>query len=156
MIIFNLDALARSNHEFGARLPDKEGMRLWHDLHQTHLGRLAVVVNEAPSEAILEHWLKINGVKAALYEVLDTIDPVIIAEKVQRMMFSVGINDWYIDSNPRTVAHTIRLGIPSILLANPYIMRPEWAQERPVTPWNELVEEMDSQAALRAERGWSE
>jgi hypothetical protein len=157
MILFHMDVLARPHEDFGARVPDSEGMRLWSDLHQTHLGRLGVVVDEIPSQAILEHWLRVNGVKAVIYEVLETTDPQIKAEKVQRLMMSVGIQDWYIDTDPRTVALTLRMGIPSMLIANPYVLRPEWLEDAGgPRPWGELVTEMDSQLELRAARAWKE
>lgn len=151
-----MDVLARPHDDFGARVPDPEGMRLWSDLHQTHLGRLGLVVDEVPSVMIFEHWLRVNGVKAAQYEVLETIDPQIKAEKVQRLMMTVGIQDWYVDVDPRTIALTLRMGIPSMLIANPYVLRPEWLQEVDPRPWDQLVSELDQQLAFRAARSWND
>lgn len=151
-----MDVLARPHDDFGARVPDPEGMRLWSDLHQTHLGRLGLVVDEVPSLMIFEHWLRVNGVKAAQYEVLETIDPQIKAEKVQRLMMTVGIQDWYVDVDPRTIALTLRMGIPSMLIANPYVLRPEWLQEVDPRPWDQLVSELDQQLAFRAARSWND
>jgi hypothetical protein len=131
-------------------------MRLWSDFHQTHLGRLGLVVDEVPSLLIFEHWLRVNGVKAVQYEVLDTVDPQIKAEKVQRLMMSVGIQDWYVDIDPHTIALTLRMGIPSMLIANPYVLRPEWLQDLEPRPWDRLVEELDQQLMARAARTWKE
>jgi len=156
MIIFNFDVLALPGKEFGARVPYPEGMRLWSDLFETHMGRLAVVIDEAPQSHILEHWLKINGIKAAVYEELGTTDPQMKAEKVYKLSMAVGTKDWYIDTDPRTVAITMKLGMPSLLVANPYIVRPEWVDPQHNRPWDELVEEIDRQATMRAARDWGE
>lgn len=152
----NLDVLARPHRDFGARIPDPDGMRLWADLFETHLGRLAVVVDEAPAPYILEHWLKVNGIKAAVYESLETTDPQMKAEKIYKLSMTVGTNDWYIDIDPRTVALTMKMGMPSLLVASPYIVRPEWTEGKATKPWDELVEEIDRQATMRADRDWGE
>lgn len=156
MIIFNFDVLARPGKEFGARIPDTDGIRLWSDMFETHLGRLAVVIDEAPEPYIMEHWLKINGIKAAVYDVLGTADPALKAEKVQRLSMSVGVGGWYIDTDPQAIAATLKLGIPSLLVASPYIVRPEWASEKQTRPWDDLVEEIDKQATMRAAREWGD
>jgi hypothetical protein len=157
VIIFDFNVLARPHVDFGARVPVPEGLRLWSDLHHTHMGRLGVVVDEVPSIPIFEHWLRVNGIKAAQYEVLDTTDPQIKAEKVQRLMMTVGIQDWYIDIDPQTIARTLRMGIPSMLISIPYVIRPEWLlEDQDPRPWGELVEELDQQLAMRAERAWTE
>lgn len=117
------------------------------------------MIDAAPSTAVLEHWLNMNGIKPVVTEVLDSIDPPIKADKVQRLMNTVGVNDWYIDIDPDTIAHTLRMGIPSLLVAYPYVPRPEWSlNPPPIKSWDALVQEVDSQALVRADRGtnWDE
>lgn len=156
MIVFNFDVLARPGKELGARLPDPDGMRLWRMLHEQSLGRVAVVVDEEVDIPIFEHWLKINGVKAAVYDIFDTNDPQIKAERIHRLSMSVGRSDWYIDNDPVTAAITMKLGVPTLLVCNPYIVRPEWVGAKAKRPWDDLVQEIDSQAEMRANKTWGD
>lgn len=156
MIIFNFDVLARPNNEFGARLPDPEGVKLWLMLHDQTLGRLAVVVDGDPKRDHLEHWLTVNGIKAAMYEILDTDDPVVKADKVHRISMAAGRSDWYIDVDPLTVVETLRLGIPSLLVANPYVVRPEWMESKGPRPWDQVVSEIERQKLIKANKTWGD
>ena len=156
MIVFNFDVLARPNEDFAQRVPIREGMELWKDMWETHMGRLGLVVDECKDRFILEHWLKTNNVKAAVYEILDTTKPTLKAEKVHHIGMAIGRSGWYIDVDPHTIAETLRLGIPSLLVANPYILRPEWAGEPTVRPWDDLVTEIDNQKLMQAEKEWGD
>lgn len=158
MIIFNFDVLARPHSEFAQRVPIREGLELWSDLHQTHNGRLGLVVDECNDRFILEHWLKINHIKASIYEVLETTDPKLKAEKVHHLGMAIGRSGWYVDVDPGTITETLRLGIPSLLVANPYIIRPEWGPGgvSTIRPWDELVEEIDNQKLMQAEKEWGD
>lgn len=150
--------LARPHVELAQRVPIREGLELWSDLHQTHNGRLGLVVDECEDTFIFEHWLKINNIRASVYESLDTRDPIIKAEKVHHLGMAIGRSSWYIDVDADTVAETLKRGIPSLLVAHPYIMRPEWAPGKMPTirPWDELVEEIDKQKLMQAERTWGD
>lgn len=155
-MVVNLDVLAKPG-PMGSRLPEPHGMRLWRILHDQTLGRLALVVDEDVKRDELEHWMKVNGVKAAVYDVLGSKDPQIKAEKVHRILGTTGTpNDWYFDVDPHTAAITLSLGIPTILVSIPYVIRPEWASESQARSWGTLVEELDKQALMRAERDWNE
>lgn len=158
MIIFNFDVLARPHHEFAQRVPIREGLELWSDLHQTHNGRLGLVVDQCKDHFILEHWLKINNVKASVYEVLETTNPKLKAEKVHHLGMAIGRSGWYVDVDPATIKETLSLGIPSLLVANPYIMRPEWGPGGfdIVKPWDELVTEIEQQKIMQAEKEWGD
>jgi hypothetical protein len=140
----------------GSRLPEPNGMRLWRMLHDQTLGRLALVVDGDVDRGQLEHWMKVNGVKAAVYDVLETTDPQIKAEKVHRLLGATGPNDWYFDVDPQTAAITLSLGIPTILVSVPYVIRPEWSSESQARSWGTLVDEIDKQQIMRAERDWNE
>ena len=132
-------------------------MRLWKALHEQNLGRIALVIDDRVPVDQLENWLKLYNIRAAMYEILDSRDPVIKGEKVHRMLGSMGRpNDWYIDVDADTAAQTLARGIPTILLAVPYVVRPEWAAARTNRPWGTLVDEIDKQAIMRAERDWNE
>lgn len=156
MMIINLDVLAKPG-PMGSRQPEPTGMRLWRLLHDQTLGRLALVVDDDVNRDQLEQWMKINGVKAAVYDVLDTKDPQIKAEKIHRLQGAIGTpNDWYFDVDPATAAVTLSLGIPTILVAIPYVVRPEWSGRSQARAWDSLVEEIDKQQIMRAERDWNE
>lgn len=117
---------------------------------------MAIVYDGEPQKDIFEHWLMQEGFKAATYEVFDTKDPVIKAEKVHLLTTLFGRAGWYVDVDPRTVARTIAKGIPSLLVGSPYTIRPEWEQEKTITPWGELVAEMDRQNLLKTQKAWRE
>jgi hypothetical protein len=131
-------------------------MRLWKMLHEQTMGRMAVVVDEDVKRDVFEHWLKVNGIKAAMYDVLDSDDPVVKSEKIQLLMTASGRVDWYIDVDPHTAYHTLRLGIPTLLFSMPYVVRPEWSGYKGARSWDSLVEEIDRQAEQRASKTWGD
>jgi hypothetical protein len=158
VITVNFAVLAKPGIDFAQRIPDADGLRLWRTLHDQNLGRVAIVVDDDVRSDLLEYWLKSHSIKAAMYEILDSTDPVIKAEKVHRMLGSMGRpNDWYVDVDPRTAAQTLALGIPTLLMSVPYVVRPEWgSSQRTARQWGDLVDEIDRQAIMRAERNWNE
>jgi hypothetical protein len=154
MIIFNLNVLARPGEGIGSRQPDPEGMRMWRYLHEATLGRMAVVIDDDPDVEHLEHWLRTNTVKAATYDIMNTSDPAMKAEKIQLLSSVTGRVDWYIDNDPATIALTLRKGMPSLLMLTPWTVRPEWHEETSHRSWDAIVSEVDRQSELRAERNW--
>jgi hypothetical protein len=68
----------------------------------------------------------------------------------------MGRVDWYIDIDPKMVALTLKEGIPSLLVSVPYVARPEWNQDKEIKQWDSLIEEIDGQAILKAERNWTD
>ena len=87
---------------------------------------------------------------------LDEPDPVLRAEKVHRIGAVFGKPEWYVDNDPRTCAETLKLGMPTLLIASPYLVRPEWSNMKVIREWGSLVEEMDNQALKAAEKTWRE
>lgn len=156
VIIVNFDVIARPGKELGARLPDPEGMRLWKMFHDQTMGRIALVIDEEVPKDIFEHWLKVNQVKPAIYEMLDVVHPDLKAEKVHILSMTMGISDWYVDNDPYACAFTLRLGIPTLLVCNPYVVRPEWSGVKAARPWDTIVTEIDNQSLQRAERTWGD
>ena len=125
-------------------------------LHDQSIGRICLVVNEDYSKLIIEDWLKKEGIKPSFYEMLDEPNPVLRAEKVHRIGAVFGKPEWYVDNDPRTCAETLKLGIPTLLIASPYLVRPEWSNMKTIKEWGVLVEEMDNQALKAAEKTWRE
>jgi hypothetical protein len=156
MIIVNFDVIARPHEQVSHRLPDPEGIRLWRMLHKDTRGRMMIVTDECDSEDNLETWFLAEGVKPSIYQNIDTKDPLIKADKIHLLAASVGKLDWYIDNDPRACANTIGLGIPTLIVGSPYVIRPEWNSHQEIRPWGDLVVEMDHQAVLRNTKTWSD
>lgn len=156
MIVFNFNVLARPSQEFGARVPDSDGLLLWKAMHQETIGRIAVMVNGSPSRDMVEHWLKVNSIKAAAYDILDTIDPVVVADKVSLYMAAAGGRHMYFDTDPMAVSLMMKAGITSILVTQPFVVRPEWHTEKQMRSWESLTQEIDKQKLARSEKTWGD
>jgi hypothetical protein len=78
------------------------------------------------------------------------------AEKIQTIGSAFGRIDWYVDNHPKVCAETLKLGIPTLVVASPYIGLPEWDTLNRVKGWDSLVDEMDSQALKSAKKTWRE
>lgn len=157
MIVFNFDVLARPHVELGARVPDPEGIYLWRTLHEATIGQMGIVVTEdLPDTKLLEAWLKMNNVKAIMYDVLGTREPKLCAESVARILSAAGGRGMYFDVDPATISNTYASGIPSLLVCQPHVVRPEWSSEKKMRGWDSLVEEIDRQVLAKSEKNWRE
>lgn len=154
MIIFNFSVLARPAESLPLRQPDPDGRDVWSWVFTAYYGRIALVVNEDYDKALLEEWLKREGFKPSLYEFIIEDQPVLRAERVHRLAAVFGKAKWYIDNHPEVCAETMKLGIPTLMVASPYIVRPEWVNERQIRPWDSLVEEVNRQSLERNSRAW--
>lgn len=156
MILFNFSVLARPADSISLRQPDPQGLYIWRMMHDQSVGRICLVVNEDYTKMIMEDWLKKEGIKPSFYEMLDESDPILRAEKINRIGAVFGKPEWYVDNDPRTCAETLKLGMPTMLIASPYLVRPEWSNMKVIKEWNVLVEELDTQALRAAEKTWRE
>lgn len=154
MIVFNFSVLAKPAETLATRQPDSDGRAVWGAFFDKYMGRIILVCNEDYDRAQFTEWLKREQFKASMLDFIETEDPVLRAEKVHRVGSAAGRIDWYIDNDPRTCAETLKLGIPTIMVASPYIVRPEWDGGRKVKDWGALVDELDTQALKAAERTW--
>lgn len=156
VILFNFNVVARPGDNMGSRVPEADGLYLWKSMHEASVGRLGVVVDGVVDHKLLEAWMKINGMKAVLYEVLETDDPLLKAEKIQLILSAAGGSKMYFDTDPRTVEKTVSMGIPSLLVCNPYVVRSEWSTHKKMKGWEDLVTEIDKQVLMRSEKQWEE
>lgn len=156
MIIINFDVIARPSENLGSRQPDPEGRDIWRMFFDKSVGRIALVIDDPVNREILEVWLKKEGYKPALYEVLDTKNPMLKAEKVQLLSTSFGRASWYVDNDPATCARTMRLGIPTLMVCVPWVVRPEWHEERVPRDWDDIVDETIRQRVIKTEKTWGE
>ena len=129
---------------------------LWRAMHESSLGRIAVTVTDAPNKDIVEHWLKINQIKASSYDIVDSTDSTIVAEKVHLYLAAAGGRHMYFDTDPAVIALTLGMGIPSVLVGQPFVIRPEWHTPRSVKSWEDLTEEINKQKLARVEKTWGE
>ena len=156
VILFNFDVLARPNAELGARPPDPEGVYLWRALHEASVGRLGVLYSGDPDIVMFENWMKINQIKAIMNDTTGTTEPRVCAEKAAAILAASGGRSMYFDTNPEVISHTYSMGTPSLLVCQPYVVRPEWSTEKPMKGWDVLTEEIDRQAIARAEKKWGD
>jgi hypothetical protein len=157
MILVNFNVVARPGPDVGARVPDPEGMLLWRSMHESSRGRIGIVYSGALDNVVpLEAWLKINQVKAAMYEVTGTKESKVCADKIGLIAASAGGRTMYFDTDPDTIAHTYSNGIPSMLVCQPYVVRPEWSSKRAIRGWDNLLEEIDKQVLAKSEKKWGD
>lgn len=154
MIIFSFDVLARPGDSLATRQPDSDGRAVWSMLFDKYTGRLCVVSTTEYDRSQFEDWLKREQFKASTYEFIDQVDPVLVAERIHIIGSSFGRINWYVDNNPHVCAETLRLGIPTLVVASPYIIRPEWDSGKRIKEWGSLVDEMETQALKAAEKTW--
>ena len=156
MILFNFSVIAKPGQHLGERQPDSHGMGIWRMFHENTIGRICLIINEEYQKPVLEDWLKVERIKPAFYEMFEEPSANLKAERIHRIGAVFGKPEWYIDNDPITCSETLKLGIPTILVASPYIVRPEWSGERVIKSWDTLVQEMDEQALKAANKTWRE
>lgn len=154
MIIVNFSVLARPAESLPTRQPDSDGRHLWSIMYEANYGRMCLVVNERYENHLLEAWLKAEGYKPSFYEFIDDTQPSLKAERIHRLTSVFGKAQWYVDTDPLVCAETMKLGIPTLMVACPYVVRPEWGGEKNLKPWDTLVEEVNRQHLIRATRTW--
>lgn len=154
MILFNLSVLARPADTLVLRQPDPDGRKLWNAFFDQTIGRICLIVNDDYERSAVEHWCKLEGYKPSFYEILDEQNPNVKAEKIHKVASIFGRPEWYIDNDPLVCAETLKLGIPTLLVACPYILRPEWDGGRVIKEWDTLVEAMEEQTLKSAEKTW--
>ena len=124
--------------------------------YEANYGRICLVVNEEYDKDLLEEWLKREGFKPSFYEFVYETQPVLRAERVHRVAAVFGKARWYVDNDPEVCAETLKLGLPTLLVASPYIIRPEWDGNKTMKSWDTLVEEVNRQALKQAMRTWKD
>lgn len=156
MILINFDAIAHPGEELGSRLPRPEMRRLWASLSAGFNGRLAILATGITNTPLLLEWLKREGYKATTVDIFhdDHIDDKL--ERIVAFNAVYGKVSFYIDVDPLIMAKVAHMGIPTLLLTVPDIVRPEWVEDRVPKSWESLVEEIENQALAKAERTWND
>lgn len=156
MILINFDVIASPGRELGARIPRPETRKLWNSLTAGYNGRMAVMATGITNTPVLMEWLKREGYKPTTLDIVEGTHSDIKIERVAAFNAVYGKIDWYVDIDPITVARVAHMGIPTLLLTVPDIVRPEWSEDRLIKSWDVLVEEIEAQALAKAERTWHE
>lgn len=154
MILINFDALAVPGSELGSRLPRPETRKLWNSLIAGYNGKITIMATGITNTPLLLEWLKREGYKATTVDIISGTHPDDKVDRVASMNAVYGKINWYIDIDPIAVAKVAHMGIPTLLLTVPDIVRPEWVDERVPKSWESLVDEIESQALAKAERNW--
>lgn len=156
MILINFDAIAIPGNELGSRLPRPEMRKLWGSLNAGYNGRLAILALGITNTPLLLEWLKREGYKASTVDVFHENHADDKVERVLAFNAAYGKINWYVDIDPIAVAKVAHIGIPTLLLTVPDIIRPEWVGDKVPKSWESLVEEIENQALAKAERTWDE
>ena len=157
VIVFDYDVVARPGKDLGGRAPDPDGMALWRTHHDKSMGSMGIVYpGTLDNTEMLQSWLMINGVKAPMYEVLDTDDPALQADKICRILSASGKRGIFVGANPDTVREVYARGSVAILFMTPHVVRPEWTSTKTMKSWDALTEEIDNQRKQAAERSWGD
>lgn len=154
MILITFDALAHPGDELGARVPRAETRKLWNALLAGFNGRISILATGITNTPLLLEWLKREGYKASTVDIISDNHPDTKVDRVASFNAVYGKVYWYVDIDPIAVAKVAHMGIPTLLLTVPDIVRPEWVDEKVPREWNALVEEIESQALAKAERTW--
>lgn len=158
MIVFGFDVLAHQCDELGERPPTREGRQLWNMMFSKYEGRICVLAHgiEDDKTPILMEWLKKEGYKAGAIDLTYETSPDAKLERIRSIQAGYGRIDWFVDTDPSTVAKSVHEGIASLLVSIPSVPRPEWVDGRTIRGWDELSRELDAQALAKAERHWND
>ena len=130
--------------------------RLWGALSAGYNGRLIVIATGITNTPLLLEWLKREGYKASAVDIVQDEHVDVRVDRVTALNAAYGKIQWYVDIDPIVVAKVARLGIPTLLLTVPDVVRPEWSEDKVPKSWEALVEEIETQALAKAERTWNE
>ena len=104
----------------------------------------------------LSHWLKTEGYKPSIIDISREDGPDSKHLRLQTLQASFGKIRFYYDTDAKAVALALHEGIPSLLFANPMMLRPEWGTEKLMRPWDDLVVEMEQQQIKHNEATWGD
>lgn len=158
MIIVNFDVIAHRATEVGSSQPRKEGRKLWNIMFSAYNGRICMLIDNVNKEQhkLVEEWLKKESFKAGFVDYTQDVGAEARLERVRSIYASFQRIDWYLDIDPNAVEKTLKEGIPSLLVAVPNTVRPEWESGKSTIKWDTLITEMEHQALKKAERSWQD
>jgi hypothetical protein len=158
MIIVTFDVIANRAKDIGSSQPNNHGRRLWAMMFGTYNGRICLLADgvEKHQQELVMSWLKKENYKPGSIDFHWETGADNRLDRVRAIHAAHTKIDWYVDTDAHTVAKVIAEGIPTILVTIPYIVRPEWEENRKIVGWDELTDKIETQALKKAERAWKE
>ncbi len=159
MLVVHFDVLALPSEELVTRLPSSEGRKLWNVMFDKYMGRIVVLIDHDTNIDFAQEWLKRERFKASvIHQTLDVYDSQATARAEAAWLVSaqLGKMEWYLDVDPASCAATLAKGVPTLLVAIPSVIRPEWRSARTMRGWDAITTEIDEQALRRAEKTWGD
>jgi len=158
VIVVAFDVIAHRAAEIGSSHPNIQGRRLWSALFGVYNGRICLLVDgvEKHQHELVMAWLKKENYKPGSIDFHWETGPDNRLNRVRAIHAAHTKIDWYIDTDPHTIAKVTKDGISTLLVTIPEIVRPEWNQPRTIVGWTELTNEIEEQALKKAERTWRE
>lgn len=159
MIVIHFDVIANPSNTFITRTPSMEGRRLWNTFFDIYKGRIVLVADEDTDLNLLKEWLKRESFKPSIIHIADGMHlhgQNARSGAVWWVNSNVGKITWYIDTDPACCADALKMGVATLLVAIPTVIRPEWSGRPDMRPWDVLVGEMNAQAMKRSEKEWND
>jgi hypothetical protein len=159
VILVHFDVLALPAATLATRQPSLEGRRLWNTFWDKYQGRVVLTAPHDTNEDVLSDWLKKEGFKPSIIQlakadIVEGASP--RADVVWDVQGVMGRIEWYVDTDPETIARALQMGVPSLLVAVPSFARPEWHQDETIRAWDVVVSELEQQALKKSERTWGD
>lgn len=158
MIVVSFDVIANRAEEIGSSQPNNNGRKLWAAMFSIYNGRICLLVDgvEKHQQQLVMEWLKKENYKPGSIDFHWERGSDNRLDRVRAIQSAHSKIDWYIDTDPVTVAKVIKEGIPTLLVTVPFIVRPEWDEPRRIVAWDEVTNAVETQALKKAERTWRE
>ena len=158
MIVVTFDVIANRSTDIGSSQPNNHGRKLWNMLFPTYNGRICLLVDGVAKEKheLVMQWLKKENFKPGSIDFHWETGSDNRLDRVRAIHAAHTRIDWYVDTDPKTVAKVVKEGIPTLLVTIPHVVRPEWDQPRTIMSWDELTKEIEDQRLKDAERTWRE
>ncbi|MEV4454429.1 hypothetical protein [Microbispora sp. NPDC049633] len=148
LVLITLDGVLRDPANGG---PIETGRELYHAL--SYVYRLAVVVEHVTDEV----WLNVNGFDAHQFTIMrKPEDPEDVAirrlRQVERLRATREDLRLVVDCDPGVITTLFRAGVPCLHYVEPAFLRPDHHPDHDgaITPWEQMVAELDRTRALRA------
>lgn len=159
MIVVHFDVLAQPSESLITRQPSVEGRRLWNTFWDRYQGRTILTCDPETPIELLKEWLTKEYYKPSLIQQADEYErsgSTPRADAVWKVQSTLGKVDFYLDTDPDTCSRTIAMGIPTLLVAVPHFIRPEWNREQTLREWTSVVNELETQASRKSMKKWDE
>lgn len=156
MIVVAFDVIANPGAELGSRQPNPVGRKIWNMLFMQNNGRICLLADgiDKSKHELLKEWLKKENYKPNSIDISQDSGVDHRLDRIRAIYAGYGKIDFYVDIDPSIARLAIKEGIPTILLTDPHVVRPEWETTKDIRNWDKLVEEIEHQTLRKAEKSW--